>query len=223
MARAWRWFAYGTFLTGIVGCSLLKKHAPPDAGDGAAEASVSAEVEAAPAPLAANEADVTRYPQEKPESGTGTVEEAIATLRTETGTKGGLVAVLKKGTVVDKIAEHEGYSLVVAEDPKDPTRKVMGWTGNYAFVLLHKRDAGVLGEGGVLADAGAGPAQADGGPAPTPSGDIVCVKQTTPGACPTGFLVSNSVCRTKCSTPADCKGPDPKCNAGKCYNANGCK
>jgi hypothetical protein len=204
---------------GIVGCSMLKKHAP-DAGDGAAEASASAEVEAAPAPLAANEADVTRYPQEKPETETGTIEEAMATLHTEIGAKGLLVGVLKKGAVVEKIAEHEGYSLVVADDPKDPSRKIMGWTGNHAFVLLHKHDAGVLGDGGAFADAGAGPAHGDGG---QPAGDIVCVKQGDGGTCPTGFAVSGSVCRTSCSTPAECNGPEPKCKGGKCYNKNGCR
>jgi hypothetical protein len=204
---------------------MLKKQAP-DAGEAGVEASASAEVEAAPAPLAANVADVTRYPQEKPESGTGTIEEAMASLHTEIGAKGGLVAVLKKGAVVDKIAEHEGFSLVVADDPKDPSRKVMGWTGNYAFALLHKHDAGVLGDAGVLADGGAGPAQVDGGPAPTPSGqpasDIVCVKQGAGGACPSGFVASNAVCRTPCTKAADCKGQGAKCNGGKCYNDKGC-
>jgi hypothetical protein len=214
MTRSWRWFAHGTLLVGIVGCSFLKKQAP-DAGEGGAEASASVEVEAAPAPLAANEADVTRYPQEKPTSGSATVEEATASLHTETGAKGNPVAVLKKGTAVDKIAEHEGFTLVVADDPKDSSRKVMGWTGDYAFVLeAHRRD------GGVLSDAAA-PAHGDAGPAP--AGGVVCVKQTGPGTCPAGFVVSNQVCRTPCTTAADCKGPDPKCNAGKCFNGNGCK
>jgi hypothetical protein len=198
---------------------MLKKQAP-DAGDGAAEASASAEVEAAPAPLAANEADVTRYPEEKAASGTATIEEYSASLHTQTGGKGNLVAVLKKGTEVDKIAEHAGYALVVADDPKDSTRKIMGWTPEGAFVLLavHKGDGGVAGDGGM--------AHADGGPAPTPStqpaSGSVCVKQTAPGKCPPGYVVSNAVCRTTCSTAADCKGPDAKCNGGKCFNSQGC-
>ena len=155
--------------------------------------------------------------------------EAPADLRTEVGSGGKLVVVLKRGTEVAKVAEHQSHYLVVAEDPKDTTRKLMGWASEGAFgggphgVVPAAHAAG---DGGavVASDAGhAAATDAGGGAAPPAGGGAYsCVKQEK-GACPAGFTVNGAVCRIPCKAPTDCKGPDPKCNAGLCYASNGCQ
>jgi hypothetical protein len=112
-----------------MGCP--KKQAATDAGadDGAAAA------EAGPAPLATNEAAVSRYPDETAVNHVTLASKWTASnVRTQAGQGGGdLVAVLKAGTEVDKIAERQGYSLVVFNDPSDPSRKEMGWVSQVVF------------------------------------------------------------------------------------------
>ncbi|MGH7733282.1 MAG: hypothetical protein ACREOE_06165, partial [Gemmatimonadales bacterium] len=49
-----------------------------------------------------------------------------------------------------------------------------------------------------------------------------CVKQTA-GKCAAPYVVNAAVCRLACKTAAECKGPDPKCNAGLCFASNGCQ
>ncbi len=129
-------------------------------------------VEAAAAALAANEADITRYPDEKTSAGSTLTTEGPAELRTEVGSGGKLVVVLKKGTEVANLAEHAGHNLVVAEDPKDASRKLMGWAGASAFTLpavhVHEGHEGhEAHEGGAPAgDAGAHAASAGDAAAP---------------------------------------------------------
>jgi hypothetical protein len=239
MTRAWRWVVAGLVLGGLTGCSLLKKPGG-DAGDAGEAGEAVGPVEAAAAPLASNEGDVTRYPDEKATVGGALTTEAPAELRTQVGAGGKLVVVLKKGTEVDKLAEHAGHYLVVGEDPKDASRKLLGWASESAFgiVVHHREHDGGVGEGGALAagdggahaagDGGASPAREGGAPAAAtdagsaPATGSVCVKQSPPGTCPAGFTVSGAVCRVPCKAATDCKGPDPKCNTGLCYNASGC-
>jgi hypothetical protein len=226
MVRAWRWVAAGLVVGTLPACSLLKKPGAGAGDGGESEASAAVvEAAAAAAPVAANEVDVARYPDEKATAGSTLTTEAPADLRTEVGAGGKLVVVLKKGTEVDKLAEHSSHYLVLTEDPRDATRKLMGWASQAAFsaFVFHAHDAGAIVEGGVhpAGDGGAAPAAAaDAGAAPATG--VVCVKQSPPGKCPAGFTVNGALCRVPCKTADECKGPGAKCNSGLCYNSGGC-
>jgi hypothetical protein len=230
MVRAWGWVVVASIASALVACSMLKKKAALDGGeDGAASADAESSVAPAPqAAQAANDAQITRYPDEKAFDHATLTTESPANVRTQAGSGGDLVVVLKRGTEVEKIAEHGGSYLVIAEDPKDPSRKLMGWVVEAAFgaepvVRRHDHDGGASGpvEAGTAADAGKAPAPTpDAGAQPSA---FVCVKQSPPGKCPAGYTVSQAVCRLACKAAADCKGPDPKCNAGLCYASNGCQ
>ena len=233
VGTAMGWGAWLCVAGVLSGCSMLKK-APADAGDeGGAEAAVAVVEAAAPA-VAVNEADVTRYPDEKATAGSTLTTEGPAELRTEVGPGGKLVVDLKKGTEVDKVAEHANHYLVIAEDPRDATRKLMGWSGEGAFTgggYGHGSLVPHAGDGGAVAagDAGHAVASADagGGAPPAPATPAAaggsCVKQGAGGTCPAGFKANGAVCRFVCKAPTDCKGPDPKCNGGLCYASNGCQ
>lgn len=210
------------------GCKKASTASATDAGDAGPMAPV-AEVEAAAAPLASNEADVTRYADEKPTPGSTLTTESPADLRTEIGAGGKLVVLVKKGTEVSKVAEHSNHYLVVAEDPRDPTRKLMGWASDLAFGgagggvhagpgAVHPGDAGV--DGGA-ADAGPKVASTDAGGGAAANPGLSCVKQQA-GKCTAPYVASQAVCRLPCKATAECKGPEPKCNGGFCYASNGC-
>jgi len=212
MIRTWRWLAVSSVACILLGCP--PKKAGNDAGaDGAAASAVP---EAAPAPVAANDADVTKYPDQNNDNMAALTSHMLVHARTEASNTGGkLVGQIKAGQAVDEVADHEGFDLVVFPDPSDATRKLEGWAPHTAFTAQAIR----VGDGGipvvpVTADAGPGP-----GPAPVAG--YSCVKQTA-GACPPPYTVSGAVCRLSCSAPTDCKGPNPKCNTGKCYADNGC-
>jgi hypothetical protein len=215
VVRSWRWVAAALTVSLVPACSMMKRDGA-DAGDGGEAEAAVAVVEAAAPTLAANESDVTRYPDEKATAGSTLTTEGSAELRTEVGSGGKLVVVVKKGTEVDKVAEHASHYLVVAEDPRDATRKLMGWTADSAF------SAGSGYRGAAPNEHNEHPTKTDAGatPAPTVPG-FSCVKQEQ-GKCAAGFKVSGAVCRLACKTPAECKGPEPKCNEGLCYAANGC-
>jgi hypothetical protein len=215
MARSVRWLEVCAF-TGFVGMAVVltgcpKKPGVSDAGagDGAA-ASASAVVEAA-APAQAvgsNDADVTKYPDQNADNQDALTTRMTANARTEASTTGGkLVATLKPGTAATRIADHEGYDLVVFADPSDATKQLEGWVA--------QGDFGAVPTVHHVVDGGVTP------PAPAGTG-YVCVKQNPPGKCAAGFSVFQAVCRVPCSTAEQCKGPAPKCNTGFCYNSMGC-
>ena len=286
MVRGLRWFAVMAFGSVVLMACPPKKQGGADGGDAGPAASASAE--AGSTALAANEGQVSRYPDESPVNHVSlTTVWTISDVRTQSGAGAGeLIADIVKGTDVDKIAERQGYYLVVFTDPSDSTRKEMGWVSQAIFSPepVHKHIAlkcqtgvpillqgglelcvtectsdsqcsrgwsctgdGVLSNNGspgnkityclpasVFTDGGAPPPPpppvADAGPTPPPVADaggggnaVVCVKQNPPGKCPNGFKVSNAVCRLPCTQQTDCKGPQPKCNNGLCFNSNGCQ
>jgi hypothetical protein len=112
-------------LFALVGCP--KKTA--DAADAAAEGGATADA----GPEAANEADLTRYPDEQ------AIDHQAATIKTPKANalkatpKGDIVASLKKGDTVTELSEHNGYYRVVFADPKDASRKLEGWVVKFAF------------------------------------------------------------------------------------------
>ncbi len=111
----------------VTGCPK-KTDAVPDAQ---ADAAVVASVDAGPE--ATNETDVTRYPDETElDHVSATVLTARAVLLKSTP-KGATIATLKKGDTVLQLGEHNGFFRVLAADPKDASKKVMGWVVKFAF------------------------------------------------------------------------------------------
>ena len=218
MGRAWGLRSAAVLsIVGLAACSVMKL---PEAGDGGAPAS-----SASAAPEAANATEMTRYPDEKPVDHAPITAEANGNLRTEAGSGGDLVIVLKRGTEVEKIAEHARYYLVEADDPKDTTRKLMGWVPESVFSAgerpepehnehnehgggstppLPKVDAGAH----AVVDAGPKPPE----PAPARPLDV----HKTNGACPAGYASCAAVCRLTCKTDAECGDPAARCSEGFC-------
>ncbi len=198
----------------LLGCP--KKPGATDGGpaaDAAPTASAAVEAAAPSATVGANDADVTKYPDQNADNLEALTTRYTASARTETGATGGkLVASLKAGTEVQRIADHEGYDLVLFNDPADATRKLEGWVAQGAF-----------GSAPVVHHVGDGGAAPPSPTTPPPSGNgYVCIKQNPPGKCAPGFSVFAAVCRVPCTSESQCKGPAPKCNGGFCYNSNGC-
>jgi hypothetical protein len=210
MGRAWRWVAPVSCaaMAGVLfGCPLKKQAS--DAGTDA-EAGAAVEPEAAAAQLAANESDVTRYPDEKAGNRTPVTTEATVNLRTQAGAAGDLVVVLKKGTEVDKVAEHGGSYLVLADDPKDSSRKLMGWVSEGAFGEPVRRVVSDAGK--AAADGGTTPPVADAGKAAKP----LDVKKNADGSCPAGYAACSAMCRLSCKADADCALATAHCTGGFC-------
>jgi hypothetical protein len=210
---------------GLTACSTLKLPAGAEAGEAGAPA---ASASAAAAPEAANATEMTRYPDEKPVDHAPITAESNGNLRTEAGAGGDLVIVLKRGTEVEKLAEHGGYYLVEADDPKDTTRKLMGWVSESVFTSggerpepehnehgggnappspVPKLDAGLH----AVVDAGGAKPPA---PAPGPAKPLDVHKAN--GACPPGYAPCAAVCRLSCKTDAECGDPAAHCSAGFC-------
>ncbi|HLK40256.1 MAG TPA: hypothetical protein VKU41_26070 [Polyangiaceae bacterium] len=226
MLRAWGWLGVISMAGALVACSMLKKKAPADGGEDAPAASESAVEAAAPAAaLAANDSEVTRYPDEKAVDHAPLTTVVPAYLRTQANA-GDTVVALKTGTEVEKLAERGNSYLVLADDPKDPSRKLMGWVSESSFAA---GAAHVVHGGAVAADAeapghdaghGAGPAP---GPAPGPPKPLD-TRQTN-GACPAGYNKCGAACRLACKADADCGLGTAHCAGGFCMGpgAAACK
>jgi hypothetical protein len=218
MKRAWGSLGVAAFASGVLACSMLKL--PGAAVDAGQEAAVSE----APAPLpdaappaavdAVNASEMTRYPDEKPVDHAPITAEAGGSMRTQAGAGGDLVIVLKRGTEVEKIAEHDVYYLVLADDPKDPTRKLMGWIAESAFSggLPRKGEPEPRGDGGA--------APPHGGTKPTPTTPPGPVKpldvKKVNNACPPSYASCGAMCRLGCKTDAECGLSTAHCSAGFC-------
>jgi len=139
---------------------------------------------------------MTRYPDEKPVDHAPLTAEAGGSLRTQAGPGGDLVIVLKRGTEVEKVAEREGYYLVIADDPKDPARKLTGWVSESAFsgAAPHR------GEPEPRGDGGAAPHAVDAGTKPPPGPVKPLDVHKTNGACPAGYAACAAVCRLTCKS-----------------------
>jgi hypothetical protein len=225
MMRVRRWVAVPAMASALLACSLLKKSGAGDGGiDGAAEgaASASASVADAGPAEAANAAEVTRYPDEKPFDHATLTAESGGNMRTQAGAAGDLIIILKRATEVEKIAERGGYYLVIADDPKETTRKIMGWVAESAFGAggepAHKREGDNPNPApGKLVDAG-------GSKPPAPSKRLD-VKKSANGSCPSGYAPCSAICRATCKAAVDCGDPAAKCTGGFCLGpgAAACK
>jgi hypothetical protein len=226
-AQTWGWVAVAAMASALVACPLKKPGASDGGEDGSAEASaVAAAPEARPAD-AINASEMTRYPDEKPVDHAPLTAEAGGNMRTQAGPGGDLVMVLKRGTEVEKVAEHGNYYLVVADDAKDPSKKLMGWIAQAAFNGdgPHRAPAEV-GDGGVHhVDAGTKPVVVDAGTKPGPL-RVLDIHKSADGSCAAGYAPCSALCRATCKTVSDC-GPLPlvTCTGGFCLGpgAQPCK
>lgn len=214
MVRAWGWFALAGMASGVMACSLLKKPGAVDGGEDAGAVASAAVPEASVSGEAVNASEMTRYPDEKPVDHAPLTLESGANLRTQAGSGGDLVVVLKKGTEVEKLAEHESYYLVLADDPKDPTRKLMGWVSESAFGAAAPHGRGepepTPPPHGTVADAGSKP------PSPPPGPAKPLDVHKTNGACPPGYASCAAVCRLTCKAESECGIATAKCTGGFC-------
>jgi hypothetical protein len=212
MMRAWRCFALAAMASGVMSCSLLKK--PGAAVDGGEDGPVASAAvpEAGPNGEAVNASEMTRYPDEKPVDHAPLTAEESASLRTQAGSAGDLVVVLKRGTEVQKLAEHQGFYLVLADDPKDPSRKLMGWVAESVFGAPQRRA-----EPEPRGDGGSAPhVAADGGTKPSPGPIKPLDVHKTNGTCPPGYASCGAVCRLTCKADAECGEATAHCTGGFC-------
>ncbi len=192
-------------------------------------------VPAAASGEAVNASEMTRYPDEKPVDHAPITAEAGGNLRTQAGPGGDLVIPLKRGTEVEKIAEHGEYYLVLADDPKDATHKLMGWVADSAFgASAQSPSPGPFpmphrGEPETKGDAGGSPLHTilDAGAKPTPTAPPkpFDVHKTNGGVCPSGYAPCSAVCRLTCKAAADCGTSTAQCTGGFCLGpgASVCK
>ncbi len=198
------WVGVSAMAVVLLGCP--KKPGAGDAGAGdAAPATASSAVEAA-APVVtagANDADVTKYPDQNADNMEALTTRMEAHARTETGATGGkLVASLKPGTSAQRMADHEGYDLVLFADPSDATKMLEGWVAQSAFGTI-PHAVTVVTDGGVPVTP------------PKPSKPLD-VKKGANGTCPGGYSTCGAMCRATCSTDADCGLATAKCTGGQC-------
>lgn len=149
-------------LSGLLPCLLLlagcpkKKEAEADAAvaedaTAAAEPPATDAAAAPPAPAAKNAAEVARFAAETKVEDDGAKPAVFAPARTSP--KGGsVVATLKPGTDVTKIAEYQECFLVTFADPKDANTTLMGWIEKGSFTYVAPKDAGAT--DAAAADAG---------------------------------------------------------------------
>jgi hypothetical protein len=130
----------------VVSCSgLLKKEKAEE--DGGVEASVEAEVADAapvpePGPLANNEGDVARFPDETRLSDVAATLQRAYNVR-EAPPAGEIIIGLGKGTSVTQITQRGGHYLITFDHPKAPGTTLMGWIHRDAFSSVIQ-DAGPL-------------------------------------------------------------------------------
>jgi len=199
------WLTCAVLAVLVAGCP--RRRTDNDAGpDVAATAQADAQVTEEPA--AANAASVARFGDENK------IADEAAALTTNTVARieppnGQPVANLTKGTSVTKIADHEGFALVVFTDPKNQNQQLMGWVPG--------KDVGestAAGGSGGGTGTGTGPGTGTGGHVGK-KGDAGAVASaaaeggTTPPAvtCKSnevGLLFPKGTCAKKCRNNGDC-------------------
>ena len=134
MERAWRWFAVAGAASFLMGCPLPQTDWN-DAGGIAPETPSAPPGVVDAGALAANQASVTRYPDETSVDNVLVATRwGATTVRTQASASGGsLVATLKAEIEVNEIARRQGFALIVFTDPKNPSRTDMGWVSEAVF------------------------------------------------------------------------------------------
>jgi hypothetical protein len=114
-----------SILAALAGCK--SKAGATNADGGAATA------DAAPRPLASNQAKIIRYKDETDvDPPTGVIQWAAENVYTAAGGTD-LIVTLRRGTDVQKIARRDNFQLLVFVNPGDPTDHLMGWINDEAF------------------------------------------------------------------------------------------
>ncbi len=203
MVRTVRWLGLSAVAVVLMGCPKKPGASDAGAGDAAPASSASAAAEAA-APAAAiggNDSDVTKYPAQNADNQDALTTRVTANARTEIGPTGGkLVATLKPGTAATRIADHEGYDLVVFADPSDATKQLEGWVAQGDFGAVPHNVVVVTTDGG----------------APKQRTTPLDIKKPASGTCPGGYGSCGAMCRATCKADADCELSTAHCSAGFC-------
>jgi hypothetical protein len=230
------WLLAGVIVCALLGCRPFRA----STGDGGPAEDPGGETADAAGgivgPIADNDADITRYPDEKAvDHLLGVTRLAASNARTQAGGNvGSVVAALPPGTSVDKVAVRRGWFLVVFIDPKDPGagRRLLGWLDPTDFVpptgklpAVHcempKVPVVVAGKWTCAIPAAPGPSTVptvpplpEAGPAPKPSRPLDVKQQG--GACPGGYAKCSALCRLQCGKDADCGLATAHCQGGFC-------
>ncbi|MBX3232778.1 MAG: hypothetical protein KIT84_43655 [Labilithrix sp.] len=212
-------------IVAVTGCDMLKKKTDEAATPEASVAEEEVPLDAAPpdsTPVtAANAAAVARFATETPLD----EDRVIATQATPRTSPGGanIVATLKVGTQVERIATNGKDSLIQFQDPSNPTVTLMGWVTDAAFtstVVPHKKvDAGA--DSGAVAvataDAGAPATVVDAGAAPfaCPPGKTAILSAAGKNECHKSCTINNECKNKQCSTATALKGGQAKVCLGE--------
>jgi hypothetical protein len=134
MVETSRWILL--LLPWVVACS--KSSAPHDAGTEAAAPSASVVHEAgSPEAGAANQDEVTHYPDQHVDARETVRARWGAWARTEASVTGGkVVHEIRAGIEAQRLADHDGFDLVVFPDPGDPSRTLEGWVEQNALIAV---------------------------------------------------------------------------------------
>jgi hypothetical protein len=168
MQMNWRWsFVVVSIAAFVAGCPKKNE----GAGDAAPEAAAStaAAADAAPPtpalPTATNAADIARFGDEVAMNGDAAKIASAAPAR-KSPPSGEVVATLKPGTDVQKLAQRGQHFLVLFPNPKGGSDYMMGWVQDTAFsaAVIVRTDAGVKDAAVAVADAAPAPT-----PTPTPT------------------------------------------------------
>jgi hypothetical protein len=161
----------------LIGCPPRAQNKGDGGADGGGEDALAAADDGA-TPLAANQADITQYPdQTQVNHAPLSTEWLVSNVRTQASTTSDLVAVIRRGTAADKIGEYNGFYLILFTDPSDSSRQLMGWVSHSVFsaepphphVTIHCP----AGQVAILLQAGA---------------EQCVVECQTDGNCPTGLI-----------------------------------
>lgn len=197
-------------LSGLLPCLMLLAGCPKKGGDADAAAEGGADPDATAAtppptpaatPDAKNKSDVARFEAETKIEDDAQKPAVWANARTSP--KGGnLVASLKPGTDVTKIAEHQDCFLVTFADPKDANVTLMGWIEKSSFTYVAPKDAGPKDGSTDAAPVDAGAVVDAGPPKCAANEERVTLSATT------------TACKKKCKDDKECKnGPCSVANA----------
>lgn len=212
MLRTWHWAIVASLSVALLGCPNLLKKKGEDAGEDAGPAASASAEAAAPNAAGSNDSEVTHYPGQNAGNNETLTTRMMVAARTEASTTGGkLVAELRAGTQTQKLADHEGFDLVVFPDPKDATNKLEGWVHATAFGAIapvHVVDGGTTPPAPAATDGGSGP------PACKPQ--PLDIKKNANGSCNAGYASCGAMCRLSCKADADCCLSTAHCQGGYC-------
>jgi hypothetical protein len=180
MRKLFLFSALAALSVAVLGCPKKTDAGADAAAEAAAAAPADAAVEGAAAAAAPgdakNAAEVARFPNETPIANETAVIAQVTNVHASPG-GGKLVASLRIGITVTKIAEHEGSILITFISPADGASLLEGWVSKMAFTQVI-----------VVVDAGHSTLECGTNQAKIKMG-------------------GTAVCKVKCTKDADCPKP----------------